>query len=47
MGAQSDHFRKGYKVIAMDSRDHGKSSDSPDKLTYERMTTSWLRCWTT
>ena len=47
MGAQIDHFRKGYKVIAMDSRDHGKSSDSPDKLTYERMTTSWLRCWTT
>ena len=38
MGAQIDHFRKGYKVIAMDSRDHGKSGDSPDKLTYEKMT---------
>ena len=31
-------FRKGYKVIAMDSRDQGKSGDSPDKLTYEKMT---------
>src|SRR6185295_20388117 len=25
--AQIDHFRKRYKVIAMDSRDHGKSGD--------------------
>lgn len=38
VGAQIDHFRKGYKMIAMDSRDHGKSGDSPDKLTYEKMT---------
>lgn len=36
--AQIDHFRKRYKVIAMDSRDHGKSTDSPDKITYEKMT---------
>lgn len=36
--AQIDHFRKGYKVIAMDSRDQGKSGDSPDKITYEKMT---------
>jgi len=36
--AQIDHFRKRYRVIAMDSRDHGKSSDSPDKITYEKMT---------
>ncbi len=36
--AQIDHFRKRYKVIAMDSRDHGKSGDSPDKITYEKMT---------
>lgn len=36
--AQIDHFRKHYLVIAMDSRDHGKSGDSPDKLTYEKMT---------
>lgn len=36
--AQIEHFRKRYKVIAMDSRDHGKSADSPDKLTYEKMT---------
>ena len=36
--AQIDHFRRRYKVIAMDSRDHGKSGDSPDKITYEKMT---------
>lgn len=36
--AQIDYFRKRYKVIAMDSRDHGKSSDSPDEITYEKMT---------
>ena len=38
VGVQIDHFRKGYKVIAMDSRDQGKSGDSPDELTYEKMT---------
>ena len=38
LSAQIAHFRKRYKVIAMDSRDHGKSGDSPDKLTYEKMT---------
>ena len=27
---QIEYFRKHYKVIAMDSRDQGKSSDSPD-----------------
>ena len=36
--AQIDHFRKRYKVIAMDSREQGKSGDSPDKITYEKMT---------
>jgi pimeloyl-ACP methyl ester carboxylesterase len=36
--AQIDHFRKRYKVIAMDSRDQGKSGDSPDRITYEKMT---------
>jgi len=36
--AQIDYFRKRYKVIAMDSRDHGRSADSPDKITYEKMT---------
>jgi pimeloyl-ACP methyl ester carboxylesterase len=35
---QIAHFRKHYKVIAMDSRDQGRSGDSPDKLTYEKMT---------
>ena len=38
LSAQVAYFRKRYKVIAMDSRDQGKSSDSSDKLTYEKMT---------
>lgn len=38
LSAQIAHFRKRYKVIAMDSRDQGKSGDSPDALTYEKMT---------
>jgi pimeloyl-ACP methyl ester carboxylesterase len=36
--AQINYFRKRYKVIAMDSRDQGRSSDSADKITYEKMT---------
>ena len=36
--AQIDHFRKRYKVVAMDSRDQGKSGDSADEITYEKMT---------
>jgi alpha-beta hydrolase superfamily lysophospholipase len=38
LGAQIDYFRTRYKVIAMDSREQGKSGDSPDALTYEKMT---------
>jgi pimeloyl-ACP methyl ester carboxylesterase len=38
MAPQIAHFRQRYQVIAMDSRDHGKSADSPDTLTYEKMT---------
>ena len=38
LSAQIAHFRRRYKVIAMDSRDHGRSGDSPDPLTYEKMT---------
>jgi pimeloyl-ACP methyl ester carboxylesterase len=38
MAAQIDYFRQRYKVIAMDSRDQGKSAFSPQKLTYETMT---------
>jgi pimeloyl-ACP methyl ester carboxylesterase len=38
MTAQIKHFRARYKVIAMDSRDQGKSADSPGPLTYEKMT---------
>jgi pimeloyl-ACP methyl ester carboxylesterase len=33
-----DYFRKHYQVIAMDSRDQGRSGDSPDAITYEEMT---------
>ncbi len=36
--AQIDFFRTHYRVIAMDSRDHGRSGDSPGRLTYEKMT---------
>ena len=38
MSAQIAHFRQRYRVIAMDSRDHGRSGDSPDAITYEKMT---------
>jgi pimeloyl-ACP methyl ester carboxylesterase len=38
LAAQIAHFRQRFKVIAMDSRDQGKSADSPDTLTYEQMT---------
>jgi len=38
LGAQIAYFRTRYKVIAMDSRDQGRSADSPDTLTYEKMT---------
>jgi pimeloyl-ACP methyl ester carboxylesterase len=38
VAAQIDYFRKRYRVIAMDSRDHGKSADSPGPLNYEKMT---------
>jgi pimeloyl-ACP methyl ester carboxylesterase len=38
LAAQIDHFRKRHQVIAMDSRDQGKSADSPGPITYEKMT---------
>jgi pimeloyl-ACP methyl ester carboxylesterase len=38
VAAQIAHFRRGYRVIAMDSRDQGRSSDSEGPLTYEKMT---------
>jgi len=37
LAAQIEYFRDRYEVIAMDSRDHGRSSDSADTLTYEKM----------
>jgi pimeloyl-ACP methyl ester carboxylesterase len=38
LSAQISYFRQNYEVIVMDSRDHGRSSDSPDTLTFESMT---------
>ena len=38
LAAQIGYFKDRYRVIAMDSRDHGRSSDSREPLTYERMT---------
>ncbi len=38
MRAQIAHFRRRYQVMAMDSREQGKSADSPDRITYEKMT---------
>ncbi len=38
MAAQIDFFKTRYRVIAMDSRDHGRSGDSDSPITYEQMT---------
>jgi pimeloyl-ACP methyl ester carboxylesterase len=38
LAAQIDYFKAKYKVIAMDSRDHGQSNDSAEPITYEKMT---------
>ena len=38
LAAQIAHFREHYQVIAMDSRDHGRSADSAGPLNYETMT---------
>ncbi|MFM2125577.1 MAG: hypothetical protein RL328_2028 [Acidobacteriota bacterium] len=35
--AEIEHFRPNYQVIVMDSRDQGRSGDSPDKINYEKM----------
>ncbi|WP_187290225.1 alpha/beta fold hydrolase [Terriglobus saanensis] len=36
--AQITFFRARYKVIAMDSRDQGRSANSPGPINYEKMT---------
>jgi hypothetical protein len=38
LAAQIEYFKAHYKVIAMDSRDQGRSSDSEGPITYEKMT---------
>jgi pimeloyl-ACP methyl ester carboxylesterase len=37
LAAQIDHFKANRKVIAMDSRDQGRSGDSAGPITYEQM----------
>jgi pimeloyl-ACP methyl ester carboxylesterase len=37
LSAQIAYFRRHYKVIAMDSRDQGRSGDSSGEITYEAM----------
>ena len=37
VSAQIVHFRKHYRVIAMDSRDQGRSADTQENVTYEKM----------
>lgn len=34
---QIEFFRRHYRVIVMDSRDHGRSADAPGPLTFEAM----------
>jgi pimeloyl-ACP methyl ester carboxylesterase len=38
LAAQIEYFRERRQVIAMDSRDQGRSGDSAERLTYEKMT---------
>jgi pimeloyl-ACP methyl ester carboxylesterase len=38
MGAQIDFFKSHFHVIAMDSREQGKSTGSDARITYEQMT---------
>lgn len=38
LAAQIAFFKTRYQVIAMDSRDHGRSANSDTPLTYEKMT---------
>lgn len=38
LAAQIDYFKAKYRVIAMDSRDQGRSADSQEPITYEKMT---------
>jgi pimeloyl-ACP methyl ester carboxylesterase len=38
LAAQIDHFKATRRVIAMDSRDQGRSGDSAGPITYEMMT---------
>ena len=37
VAAQIAYFSASYQVVAMDSRDQGRSGDSPGDLTYEKM----------
>ena len=41
MGNQIDYFKSNYRVIAADSRGHGKSELKTDSLTYVRIAKDW------
>ena len=41
MGNQIDYFKNKYRVIAADSRGHGKSELNTDSLTYVQMADDW------
>ncbi len=42
MGNQISFFANNYKIIAADSREHGKSSVNKERITYEQMTLDWV-----
>jgi len=37
MRVQIDHFSKSYQIIALDSREQGRSSSSPEQISYDLM----------
>ena len=44
MGYQIKFFSEKYRVIAADSRGHGKSEMGPGRLTYEQMAEDTMPC---
>lgn len=46
MGYQIEYFSKSYRVIAADSRCHGKSGIGDGQLTYEQMADDWAALMT-
>jgi pimeloyl-ACP methyl ester carboxylesterase len=46
MGYQIEHFSRSYRVIAADSRCHGRSGTGDGRLTYEQMADDWAALMT-